>query len=333
MSQSLEEYKRQQISYLTNTYNQAVNSINTKYTGLLNQANRIMNRRSKTITINNIILSRTNELKNLYNQYIQNVRKINSLTVVPGPKKYALLISSNYPGTQYQLNGCLNDSQNIQNLLTTKYGYNNITLLNDNVAIKPTKSNIINSLTNILRNANSGDTVVLFYSGHGTYTIDRNGDELDGKDEMICPSDMNFISDDELNSLLKQNLKSGVTIISLFDCCFSGTILDLRYNYLDSLNLDKLTINLKEPDLSNNKIIMISGCNDNQTSADAFINGKFAGAMTFAFLTSLENNNYSINYKDLITNMRKLLNDNGYTQLPQLSSSVNIDLTSEKVCF
>lgn len=317
-----------QIAALNAKYNQLIIAVTSKYQTLISQANKIWSRNSRIATINKLINSRNQELAILKAKYNA---ELNVLITNVSKNKYAVLISSNYPGTPYELNGCLNDSDNIQNLLTSKYGYKNFTLINDKVSLKPTKMNIINTLTNILKKSNSGDTIVLFYSGHGINTIDKNGDELDGIDEMICPSDFNFISDDELNVLLKQNLKSGVTIISLFDCCFSGTMLDLRYNYLDSLNLDKLTINLKEPDLTNNKIIMISGCHDKQTSADAFINGKYSGAMTYAFLTCLENSGYNITYRDLITNMRKLLNNSGYTQIPQLSSSVNIDLNTEKV--
>ena len=43
-----------------------------------------------------------------------------------------------------------------------------------------------------------------------------------------------------------------------------------------------LQINRNEDNLAN--IIKISGCRDTQTSADAFINGKYQGALTFSFL-------------------------------------------------
>jgi hypothetical protein len=58
---------------------------------------------------------------------------------------------------------------------------------------------------------------------------------------------------------------------------------------------------------------------DKQTSADAFINNKFQGAMTWSFLKSI-NSNKNIKWFDLVQNMRNLLKSNGYNQIPQLSS-------------
>ena len=111
----------------------------------------------------------------------------------------------------------------------------------------------------------------------------------------------------------------------LFDCCFSGSILDLKYQYLDSLNYDNYTENNKATDTPGN-VIMISGCTDKQTSADAFINNISQGAMTWSFIESI-NSNSKLSWKQLIQNMRKLLTNSRYTQIPQLSTgnAFNID--------
>ena len=80
--------------------------------------------------------------------------------VVPVPaqviqvKKNALLIGCNYIGTQYQLSGCINDVENIQNTLKTQYGFNNILIMSDNTSKKPTISTnhrqILDFITNLL---------------------------------------------------------------------------------------------------------------------------------------------------------------------------------------
>lgn len=64
--------------------------------------------------------------------------------------------------------------------------------------------------------------------------------------------------------------------------------------------------------------ILISGCKDNQTSADAWINQKYQGAMTYALAATLSKHNFVINYHDLITDMSKLLKDFKFEQEPQL---------------
>lgn len=69
--------------------------------------------------------------------------------------------------------------------------------------------------------------------------------------------------------------------------------------------------------------ILISGCKDSQTSADAFENGQATGAMSHSFITVMEANpNQS--YLTLLNEMRDVLDDK-YEQKPQLSSSHPID--------
>ena len=194
-------------------------------------------------------------------------------------------------------------------------------MLTDLTPIRATKNNILNALKQLLTNAKDGDKLFFHYSGHGTNTLDRNGDELDRRDEMICPCDYNLISDDELNQIIRLHLKPNVTLFALFDSCFSGTVLDLRYNYLPNI------LNSRVPETKSN-VIMISGCMDNQTSADTFINRSWCGAMTNAFLTCV--NSPSLNA--LITNMRKYLKNN-YTQIPQLSSGKLLNINTPTLYF
>ena len=244
--------------------------------------------------------------------------------------KNALLIGCNYIGTQNELSGCINDVVNIQNKLKNQYGFNNILIMSDDTSKKPTKANILDEIKNLLTNSNSGDKLFLAFSGHGTTMKDIAGDEKDGLDELFVPIDFNCISDDEIKLLINNNLKKDVTLFALFDCCHSGTILDLRYQYFDSENYDNSTENAKETETIGN-VIMISGCRDNQTSADAYINSKYQGAMTWAFLDTV-NKNPNLTWKELITTMRSSLKTTKYEQIPQLSSGKKLDLTT-KICL
>jgi Caspase domain len=82
-------------------------------------------------------------------------------------------------------------------------------------------------------------------TGHGGQTPDLDGDEDDGYDEVIYPSDFRvagFIVDDEMHRVMVKPLQAGVRLTAIFDSCHSGSALDLPYIY-STQGL------LKEPDL------------------------------------------------------------------------------------
>jgi len=245
-------------------------------------------------------------------------------------KKSALLIGCNYIGTQYQLSGCINDVLNLQTKFKNQYGFQEIKIMTDETSLKPTKINIVNEIKALLQNSTAGDKLFLAFSGHGTTQKDTNGDEKDGYDEMFVPLDFNCISDDEIKTLIQTHLKTDVTFFCLFDCCHSGTILDLKYQYLDSTNYDTATQNDKDTE-TNGQVFLMSGCMDNQTSADSYINSKYQGAMTWAFLDTL-NKNATPTWKDLVTTMRNTLKTSQYNQLPQFSSGKAFDINTP-FCF
>ena len=240
----------------------------------------------------------------------------------------ALVIGINYVGSQYELYGCINDA-NSMNTLLLENGFKNIKILTDNTIDKPNKQTILSEFTKLLVQANKGDILFFSYSGHGSYIKDNNGNEITGYDQMICPLDFNMVLDDELKNIINKNLKSGVTLIALFDSCFSGSVLDLKYQYMDILQSNNLTENTKENE-TNGNVIMISGASDIQTSADTFENNMNQGAMTWAFLQCVKskNNNKSMTWRELVTNMRQILSSSKYTQTPQLSSGAFFDIDS-----
>jgi len=330
MGDTLTEFKKTAINKLVNTYNTNLASIKTHYSSLINIISRGRYTSSyKKNAINNIINSMNNSinaLKNKLNKDISNIQNLSYNAITPGKNKNALVIGINYNGTKNQLYGCINDANSICSLLTS-VGFQNIKLLTDNTSIKPTKNNIIDEFTNLLINANSGDVIFFFYSGHGSYTKDINNEEITGNDQMIVPCDLNLILDDELKSIINKNLKNNVTLISMFDSCFSESVLDLKYQYLDSLNNNDFTENNNQTDTTGN-VIMISGCSDVQTSADATINEKNQGALTWAFL-EIFNTQKNLTWKQLLEGMRHLLKNNNFEQIPQLSSGKFIDINTK----
>ena len=94
----------------------------------------------------------------------------------------------------------------------------------------PTKRNIRRALGWLVEGSRAGDSLVFFYSGHGSQVRDHDGDELDGYDESLLPVDYETkgrILDDELNVIIVRPLPRGATLHAIIDSCFSGTFLDL----------------------------------------------------------------------------------------------------------
>ena len=328
MSDPLTELKKTEIIRVTNIYNVNLNSIKNYYSSLINNiSSGIYAASYKTLAINLLINNMNNSINTLKSKFHKDLADIENLTydtIIPGKNKNAVVIGINYIGTQKQLKGCINDANSISSLLTSE-GFTNIKLLTDNTQDKPTKKNIINEFTTLLANANSGDVIFFFYSGHGSYTQDKNNEEFTGYDQMIVPIDLKCIVDDDLKRIINKNLKKNVTLIAMFDSCFSESVLDLKYQYLDSLNNNNFTENNNETDTTGN-VIMISGCSDIQTSSDATINGKKQGALTWAFLETFKSKN-NLTWKQLLEGMRDLLKSKNFTQIPQLSCGkfINID--------
>lgn len=240
----------------------------------------------------------------------------------PSNKKFALIIGINYNGTDSQLSGCINDANHLKNFLTTKGGYlpsNILMLVDDNINSQPTRQNILEAFNTLISKAtNEGfNELWISYSGHGSYVTDRNSDETDERDEVICPVDYSIagmIVDDYIYDNFVCKLPATCTLFSLMDCCHSGTIYDLPYLYTTKL----ITNNTKNAHVA--KVCSISGCRDDQTSADAYINNNYEGAMTWGFLNAMNNANYNIKLSDLCNRMRVLLSTE-YTQVPQLAIS------------
>lgn len=248
--------------------------------------------------------------------------------------KRALLIGINYFDTNSELRGCHNDVENMKNILINKFNYppENIVLMKDDkkegitkrymLTIKkqpkntPTKKNILREMNRLISLTKSGDVLFIHYSGHGSYKLDQNNDEADNRDEQICTVDDKYIIDDDLYNILVKNLPYGAKLRGIFDCCHSGTILDTRYRFRYG---DKVYIENKNS--SNEKdIVIISGCLDYQTSADAFILNSYTGALTYCFLDILKNIDInSLTWKTLITLLKEKIYDNHFTQIPQLS--------------
>jgi hypothetical protein len=100
--------------------------------------------------------------------------------------------------------------------------------------------------------------------------------------------------------------------------------MDLRYQYSPTTTVSTCKETLGQA-------ILISGCRDSQTSADTFVDGQYQGAMTWAFLKATKPKE-PLSWNALVLSMRSILAASKYSQVPQLSSGLPLDLTAP-VCL
>ncbi len=140
--------------------------------------------------------------------------------------KRAVLIGVNryrIPGAD--LRGCVPDVKNMSSLLQRKYGFDagDISMLTD---FDATKKAIEEAITGLISGGQSGDVLLVHFSGHGSNVPDDNGDEADNRDEILCPTDLDWydpLRDDWLRSVF-DGLRDGVSLTVITDSCHSGTV-------------------------------------------------------------------------------------------------------------
>ncbi len=257
------------------------------------------------------------------------------------PKKLALCIGINdYPGTANDLSGCVNDANDWAAALT-QWGFTVQKLLNKNA----TRAAILAAMKSVITSAVSGDSIVFQYSGHGSYIPDQNGDEPDGKDECLCPYDINTkgpITDDEIFDLFNSRADN-VKLVFFSDSCHSGTVARFAINGTPALNGKKGTqrkVKFLPPAtfLSKRHLntfgtrramkstsppgkyssLLLAGCQDTEYSYDAVFQGRPNGAFSFVALSALKKLTANKTYNDWFSAIRKSLPTQQYPQSPNL---------------
>ena len=149
----------------------------------------------------------------------------------------ALFIGINYVGhSPGELKGCHNDVEKMKRFVV-KQGFDEANmklLLDDGINITPNKAEVLTAIKWLVQGAKEGDSLFMHYSGHGGQLRDDAGDEADGYDETLVPLDYQTkgqIRDDDLLKELVLPLPEGVLLTVVMDCCHSGSILDLPYEF------------------------------------------------------------------------------------------------------
>jgi hypothetical protein len=221
--------------------------------------------------------------------------------------KKALCIGINdYPGTQNDLSGCVNDANDWAAELTGR-GYT----VNKLIDAQASLGAMTAAFQQFIGSAVSGDTLIITYSGHGTWVPDSSGDEPDGRDEGLCPWDIGSagpLLDDEIRNLFGQRA-GGVRIVLISDSCHSGSVTrgddsDLdpgaaraRFLPLEAwMSAAELPSPSKRPPglvsglRRSGGDLLLAGCLDTQYSWDTSFKGRPNGAFTYYALKTLREN-------------------------------------------
>lgn len=218
-------------------------------------------------------------------------------------EKFAFLSGINLyaPHLNCDLRGCVNDVETYRYILINYYKLHpdNIRVLLD---FRASENAIIEHMHWLVEHEDS--RLICTYSGHGSDMRVRNWDaRLSSKKvQLLCGSDINFddpkLLDYKIGEIFDKKPESS-SLTFFVDACHSETMTrglakrlftrNNRSRYLppprdiqfrsESINIETSKIvDLKEAPLRNRTVV--SACEDEQTAADAYINGKYQGAFT-----------------------------------------------------
>jgi hypothetical protein len=201
-----------------------------------------------------------------------------------GMKKALVVAVNDYPGTGSDLQGCINDAFDGLTTLKAK-GFTCSSLSNAGAK----KATILAALKSLITCARAGDSLVFYYSAHGSRVQDASGDEVDGWDEVLCPHDWpNYVSDDDIRTILA-TVPAGVNIDVIMDCCHSGTGTREVGQTCTVRALPPIIGEVSHPGEVTRAAVIIptlnhclwAGCAANQVSAELSIGGKVRGAFSY----------------------------------------------------
>jgi len=251
----------------------------------------------------------------------------------------ALLVGINrYPGCP--LAGCINDVQDMANLLVDQYKFRpeDVRLLCDERA---TTAAILDRL-NWLVDVKPGYRCFFHYSGHGAQFPSRDyKQELDGLLEVACPVDFDWtpekmITDKQFVQIFSR-IPKDVKFNWVSDSCHSGDLtrnmpgspfspinhpraypvpVDIAWRVCDAHNRG-----MKKQERAMVCGVLdvgfISGCRSDQTSADTEIKGRPGGALTQTLIPVLRGCGIPTLLADIVKITADDLSQAGYSQVPQ----------------
>jgi len=234
-----------------------------------------------------------------------------------------------YQGWSGELNACEADAQDIAEIAKSKKF--SVKKLLTKAA---TRAKVTSEILKTAKALTKGDIFMLTYSGHGGQVPDLNNDEPDAQDETWCLYDGELV-DDELYGHLGK-FAQGVRIVVFSDSCHSGTVVKMAYYQGTTaargsgLSAQQVRYRFMPPDVAlrtyqANKIfydkilrdkkikdtreavkapvLLISGCQDNQLSADGDFNGLFTSQLLRVWKNGAFKGDYRKFHREILRRM------------------------------
>ena len=287
--------------------------------------------------------------------------RLSALRTAP-PAKRALLVGiSEYergnPTTDWWNLNTERDVEAMRRVLVDKFQFKQ-----DEIKILKTKAETThNSIVGTFRSfliepTKPGDVIYFHYSGHGGQVPDTDtpdnpivGDELDGLDECLIPSDYvsrkdgsKNIRDDEIGILLnelKQKQPANVTLS--FDSCFSGTITrggrhkvrGQKWEGQTAVTLASKTRGGEEKSsggllkrgtaIANDFIVITATRNDQLDTETEDESGQEIGPLSYVLSKALSSAGPQTTYRDIFERVNELMSRIGNLQNPQLEGDLD----------
>jgi len=239
----------------------------------------------------------------------------------------------NFPAAE--LRGCRYDAAGMAAFYQIELGFvsGSVSLLMDR---KAERDRIVDHLSALADKAKTGMLTYIGYShsSHGTQLIDVNKNELDGYDEALVFHDSaqkdgdwvreSLVTDDDLRAIFK-GVPPECRIECFFDTCFGGGMRELALAGLSygrakmiphPMGLGRVPDHRLLGFAPHDGAVFWGACQEHQTSADAYIEGRWCGAFTHFFTK-----NYRPwgSRKEILSLVRKDLRTNNFSQTPQIT--------------
>lgn len=227
---------------------------------------------------------------------------------------------AHYDGWDGPLGACEADATSME-AIARSVGYTTQVLLTP----RATRKSVSTAIEDAAGRLAAGDIFLVSYAGHGGQVPDANGDEPDAADETWCLFDGELI-DDELFHLWTR-FAAGVRVLVFSDSCHSGTVTRAARGTLDTeaaaeelraFDIQTPAFRFLPPEIARRTYLankafydqlgnsipsetgkpaatvrLISGCQDDQTSADGPFNGLFTGTLLEVWNDGAFQGNYS----------------------------------------